>query len=119
MSRENLDPFDEHEDEECLAALRRVHLIADNMDVSSALSMHFWTSPKTVTANDSEGVIVQSEYHTPLIDLDTKVHFLLPQRNLLLTNIIGLCFRLKLFSRPAPAHIHGSRTSPPHCHSHF
>ena len=89
LRSENLDPFQEHDDEECLFALRRVHLISDKSDTfnadtikgppsrdlsgTTAASSHTGMASEASTVKDDDTLTIQSENRTPVIDLDTKV----------------------------------------------
>lgn len=71
MDRENLDPFSEHSDEECLDALYRVQLITE-----SALASRRSTRPPSVAGNDAasaEDAAAPSGTVTPRDDKNIKI----------------------------------------------
>lgn len=71
MNRENLDPFSEHSDEECLDSLYRVQLITE-----SALASRRSTRPPSVVGNDAssiEDAAAPSGTVTPRDDKNIKI----------------------------------------------
>ncbi|KAH9476699.1 ABC transporter 7 [Psilocybe cubensis] len=84
--RDNLDPFGDHTDAECLDVLRRVHMITDSPHLSlessrdqSASSSRNPTRPSTPTGHDRESTIDTMSAASTNVDskasvsLDTKV----------------------------------------------
>lgn len=72
--RENLDPFNEHTDAECIDVLRRVHLITDSTSVSrgaSATSSRIQSRAASVFEGN-EGAAAVASAATSITEVDVK-----------------------------------------------
>jgi len=80
-SRDNIDPFEEHSDEECLNVLSRVHLLKESQAssgtssgvASQAASVHEEDAETVAASTAGYSTTVGSDSNQPVITLDTQV----------------------------------------------